>query len=59
MPNLTPSLWLMVIQMPNSKEFYVIFFILTREQIIVFNKYSTYSKPIPQISQGGLHEHEC
>ena len=31
----------------HKKEFYVIFFILILEQIIAWNKYCTYNKPIP------------
>ena len=31
------------------KEYYVIFFIITLDQIIVLNKYCTYNKPIPKI----------
>ena len=34
----------------SLKEYYVIFFIFTLEQIIVLNTYCTYNKPIPKIS---------
>ena len=37
------------------KELYVIFIILTLEEIIVLNKYCTYNKPIPKI----LHVKSC
>ena len=35
------------------------FFILTLEQIIVLNKYCTYNKPIPKISQAKTLQNLC
>ena len=41
------------------KEFYMIFFILTLEQIIVLNKHCTYNKPIPKISHIKTLQNSC
>ena len=41
------------------KEFYVIVFILTLEQIIVLNKYCTYNNPIPKISHVKTLQNSC